>query len=189
MNYTMKNCERSEIKGFKSCRHESSIGGNILGDCELCGAMKVGVRSVRTGKTEVTACSRCVEKMNLAPKSTAPGLVRARQMSTRPAPKSKRNQFMNRPEKDLADDFAQRISKARMNRNWSQQQLGQRMAETVNVVKAAEGGKHPTDAVIKKFERILNITLMVDHAPSETRKLDGGPARGMTFGDFLDDKR
>ena len=48
-----------------------------MGECELCGAVKVSVRRVQTGKTEVTACSRCVEKLNLGPKGEAPGLARA----------------------------------------------------------------------------------------------------------------
>ena len=45
-----------------------------MADCELCGAMKVGVKQIPMGKTVVSACSRCVDKMGLAPKEVAPGL-------------------------------------------------------------------------------------------------------------------
>jgi uncharacterized protein (TIGR00270 family) len=162
-----------------------------LGDCELCGAMKVSVRSVKTGKTEVTACARCVDKMNLIPKTVAPGLAKARSMATQPRPSTprKKNDLMSRGEKELAEDFGKLISTARKKMNLSHQQLGKKMAETVNVIKAAESGKRPTDSLIRKFERILNITLMVEHTSSETRRLDSGPSRGMTFGDYFNDVR
>ena len=65
---------------------------------------------------------------------------------------------MTRSSKELADDFHKRISQARGSRNWSQQDLAKRMAETVNIVKAAESGKRPTDAVITKSERALGIS-------------------------------
>ena len=162
-----------------------------MGDCELCGAMKVSVRSVKTGKTEVTACGRCVDKMNLIPKTVAPGLAKARSMAAHPRPSAprKKNDLMSRGEKELAEDFGKRISTARKKMNLSHQQLGKKMAETVNVIKAAESGKMPTDSLIRKFERILNITLMVEHTSSETSRLDSGPSRGMTFGDYFNDAR
>ena len=45
-----------------------------MGECEVCGAMKVGTRSVLMGKANVHACMRCVEKLGLAPKQVAPGI-------------------------------------------------------------------------------------------------------------------
>lgn len=159
-----------------------------MGECELCGAVKVGVKRVRTGKTEVTACSRCVEKMNLAPKSEAPGLQRSRSFTSSP-PRRKKNDIMTRSNKELVDDFGKRIVNARKDRQWSQQQLAKRMAETVNIVKAAESGKRPTDSVITKFERVLSIKLMEERTAEESRHVNAGPSRGMTFGDYLNDLR
>ena len=158
-----------------------------MGECELCGAVKVTVKRVRTGKTEVAACDRCIAKMNLAPKSEAPGLQRARSMPRKPAPRNRNSNIMARSTKELADDFARRISQARESRQWNQHQLAQRMAETVNIVKAAESGKRPTDAVITKLERTLGISLMVERSANETRHVNAGPSRGMTFGDYLND--
>ena len=164
----------------------ASSKNKSMGECELCGAVKVGVRRVQTGKTEVSACSRCVDKMNLAPKGEAPGLQRARTFNTS-APPRRKNDIMSRSAKELAEDFNKRISNARSSLGWSQQQLAKKMAETVNVVKHAESGKRPTDAVIRKFETVLNITLMVEREASETRFVNSGSSRGMTFGDYLND--
>ncbi len=168
-------------------------GSDIMGDCELCGAMKVGVKHVKTGKTEVSACSRCIEKLNLGPKPLAPGLARAFSSAPRTGGAStgtsvthpRGKSIMTRSEKDLADDFSLRISTARKQKNWNQSQLGKRMAETVNIVKSAESGKRPTDSVIRKFERILSISLMVEHKSVDTRALDDGPSRGITLGDYF----
>lgn len=172
-------------KGSKSV----TMGLQIMGECELCGAVKVGVKRVRTGKTEVAACGRCIEKMNLAPKSEAPGIQRARSFASAPTPRKKRNDIMSRSSKELADDFHKRISQARGSRNWTQQQLAKKMAETVNIIKSAEAGKRPTDSVIRKFEQVLSIDLMVERTADEARHINAGPTRGMTFGDYLNDLR
>ena len=87
--------------------------------------------------------------------------------------------------KELNDEFSSIISQARKKRGWNQATLGKRMAETVNVIKSAESGKHPTDSVIKKFERVLGITLMVDSKPEETSRLYKDNSRGLTLGDYF----
>jgi putative transcription factor len=159
-------------------------GWNYMGECELCGAVKVSVRQVRTGKTEVLACSRCTEKLNLGPKGVAPGLQQARNRAGS-SPSRKKNDLMSRGKKELAPDFQKRIARARNGRNWTQSQLAKEMAETINVIKGAESGKRPTDAVIRKFESTLGIELMIERGPEETRFVNGGNSRGMTFGDYF----
>ena len=107
-------------------------------------------------------------------------------MNTKTSGSSPRGKsIMTRSEKDLADDFSLRISTARKQKNWNQSQLGKRMAETVNIGKSAEAGKRPTDSVIKKFERILGISLMIEHRSVDTRVLDSGPSRGITLADYF----
>jgi len=96
---------------------------------------------------------------------------------------------MSRSSKELADDFHKRIARARSSRNWTQQQLAKKMAETVNIIKSAESGKRPTDSVIRKFEQVLSIDLMVERTASESRHINAGPSRGMTFGDYFNDQR
>ena len=59
------------------------------------------------------------------------------------------------------------------------------MAEKINVINNVESGKRPTDAVIRKLERALDITLMVESSPDENRHVNSGNPRGLTLGDFL----
>ena len=48
---------------------------------------------------------------------------------------------MRRSERVLADDFGQRIRKARAAKGWSQEELARKMAEKVNVIKSSESGR------------------------------------------------
>ena len=172
-------------------KHRRNNGlGCDMADCELCGAMKVSTRSVLMGKAEVQACKRCTEKMGLDEKKVAPGLSQARNA---PAPTSggyvgqgrKGKDIMVRGEKELSPDFSKRVAKARNSMGWDKQQLARKMAEKVNIISNVESGKRPTDAVIRKLERTLGITLMVDAAPDQNRHVNSGDGRGLTLGDFL----
>ena len=156
-----------------------------MGECEICGAMNVGVRLVLMGKTNVYACQRCVEKLGLAPKEVAPGLKQSMSRTVKSIRSRRKNDIMAKQEKELVDDFAGRIVAARQSKGWNQSELGKRMAETVNVIKSAESGKPPTDSVVKKLERVLGITLMDYTTPMETSRLTKDSNRGMTLGDFF----
>ena len=166
---------------------DSRIGhiGEAMGECEVCGAMKVGTKPVLMGKAQVHACSRCVEKLGLAPKQVAPGIKLSNNTQNYSYNPKKHNNIMSKQEKELVDNFASRISNAREAKGWSQQELGKRMAETVNVIKSAESGKAPTDSVVRKFERVLGISLMEFSSPDETSRIIKGSKQGMTLGDYF----
>lgn len=181
-----------------------------MGDCELCGAMNVGLREVDVAGSKVGACRRCIEKMGIKVEQRPPprafGVPGAAGAGAAAAPGRGRltraaggyggqgrqgRDIMVRGEKELAEDFGRRIVDAREARGWDQRGLARRLAERVNIIQQAEQGKRPTDAVIKKLERELDIELMVDaeptlarQVPNADRRLDGA---GMTLGDYLKD--
>ena len=92
---------------------------------------------------------------------------------------------MLRGEKELANDFAKIVIQARTNKGWDKRELARRMAEKINIINNVESGKRPTDAVIRKLERTLDIVLMVEAKPDENRHVNSGQVRGLTLGDFL----
>ena len=93
---------------------------------------------------------------------------------------------MLRREKELRSDYANAIKQARTAKGWDQRELAKRMAERVNIIQHTEGGKRPTDAVIKKFERILEIDLMVERAEEQESNVRNTTSRNMTMADFFD---
>ena len=164
--------------------------GGGMADCELCGAMKVGTRSVIMGRAEVQACKRCTEKMGLEEKKVAPGLSKLRSGLNAKSGGyggigKKGKDIMLRGEKELASDFSKRVTDARTQKGWDKRELARRMAEKINIINNVESGKRPTDSVIRKLERTLDIVLMVDASPDENRHVNSGQARGLTLGDFL----
>jgi putative transcription factor len=62
---------------------------------------------------------------------------------------------------ELVDDYSHRIREAREALGWKQEELALKMSEKVSVImKVERGDMKPNDALIKKFEKTLNIQLM-----------------------------
>lgn len=166
--------------------------GDAMSNCELCGAEKTAIRSVKMGRATVEACTRCIDSMGL--ETVAP--LKPRTQTTNPSNSSHGGysglgkagkDIMHRGSKELCDDFSRIIKVGREKKGWDKRELARRLAEKVNLIQAAESGREPTDSLIKKLERTLGITLMVDVKADENRMVGQSESRGMTLGDFLDD--
>ncbi len=158
-----------------------------MGDCEICGAMRVTTRPTRIGRSNVEACTRCGQKLGSDTPNQSNHTQSRRPTSRRRQPKRRsRNDIMSRTDKELRTDFAKIILEARTEKGWDQRELAKRMAERVNIIQHTESGKRPTDDVIKKFERILGITLLEEHTLDEESKVTSTPDRPMTLADYFD---
>ena len=93
---------------------------------------------------------------------------------------------MDRTSDELRDDFASTIRQAREDKGWDQRELAKRMAERVNIIQRTEGGKRPTDTVVTKFERILDIKLMVKREIDEETHVRRTSDRPMTMADLYE---
>jgi len=170
------------------------LTGDTMGVCEVCGAEKVGTRTTTSGRNVIEACMKCIDKMGLEVK-TSP-VMSPKQKATRPQNRRtsggyggkgrKGKDIMVRHERILRSDFASTIRSSRENKGWDQRELAKRMAERVNIIQHTEGGKRPTDAVIKKFERILQIKLMVDRDAEEETSVKRTSDRPLTMADLYE---
>ena len=170
-----------------------STNGDEMGDCDVCGAMKVGTRIAMRGRTSIEACTQCIEKMGLdiASSDTAPS-----PQTTKPSSHTKSSgnhrkghqakNIMHRRIEELRTDFATVIRQAREAKGWDQRELAKRMAERVNIIQHTEGGKRPTDSVVTKFERILGIKLMVERSAEEESHVHRTEDRPMTMADLYE---
>jgi len=164
-----------------------------MGDCEICGAMRVGTRSVIQGRSPIEACKRCIERMGLDGAPTAKPQIQQKSQRTGGTSGGyggigqRGKDIMMRNAIQLRDDFGQAVRQARENNGWEQRELAKRMAERVNVIQSTESGKRPTDSVIKKFERILGIKLMVEREDSAENKVTHSSTRGLTMADLYDE--
>ena len=169
-------------------------GGAHMGDCEVCGAMKVGTRTAVRGRTTIEACKKCIDRMGLDV-NTAPPVRKPIGTSGSTMNKTsggyggrgkKGKDIMMRRTKELRSDFASAIRHAREQNGWDQRELAKRMAERVNIIQHTEGGKRPTDSVIKKFERILDLKLMTDREPEEESDVHRSSSRPLTMADLYE---
>ena len=164
-----------------------------MGECELCGATKVSTRTAIRGRSSIEACNQCMEKMGLSAPEPSPmkqkstqhrvGVSNPRGSSTK---RGKGHDIMNRRAEELRDDFGTIIRQAREEKGWDQRELAKRMAERVNIIQHTEGGKRPTDAVVTKFERILDIKLMVMREIAEESHIRRSSDRPMTMADLYE---
>ena len=79
------------------------------------------------------------------------------------------------------------IKNARKNKGLSREELGFQIGErTVTIAKLENGDLRPSDKLVKKLEKILNITLVEAVKEVSTQPQRGmGSGSGLTLGDFI----
>lgn len=85
---------------------------------------------------------------------------------------------------ELAEDYPDRIRKAREGRGWKREELARSINEKLSVIEKLEKGKiRPDDALLSKLERTLRVRLRerVEEAPTGARS----ERRSMTLGDLI----
>jgi len=166
--------------------------GENMGECEVCGATKVSTRTALRARSSIEACNKCMEKMGLEveapPSATRQSFIpNSHKSSSRTSgPLRKQKDIMHRTSQVLRSDFSSAIRQAREDKGWDQRELAKRMAERVNIIQHTEGGKHPTDGVITKFERILDIKLMVNRESDEETQIHRSNDQPMTMADLYE---
>ena len=160
--------------------------------CELCGApVKGALKTVRVEGAELQVCANC-EKLGVevqqpkktVTKKTAPHM----QKTTVALPQRKPRDVFDMIEGEIADDYAERIRKARMAKGWSQLELAQAIKERELLIKKVEKGDLiPEDELRKKIEHVLAISLIDSFADDDQKKT--GKTIVTTLGDLVSLKK
>tara|TARA_B100000614_G_C14415085_1_gene439514 strand:+ start:174 stop:653 length:480 start_codon:yes stop_codon:yes gene_type:complete len=148
--------------------------------CELCGAE--GVSTIRGIVSNVTldVCVKCTESMSIESHSSPferPKVQPRREIVPRP----------HAVESELSGDFHIRLRNARDKKGWSQKELARRMNVRVNSIQKAESGTRPTDDMITKLEKVLDVQLKEDPQAGRESIISRTSSRGMTIADALDE--
>ena len=164
------------------------VFGDMMGTCELCGTDKVVVNRAKTSGAVVDVCRKCIDRLGLTTMTPIKS-IDSRQISAlnNQKPNLPGRDIMAKNQKELALDFGHRIRSAREKRDWDQREFARRMNERLNSVQRVENGNRPSDALIKKIEKVLSIELFIDVQVNETRQVTGTGFRSMTIGDLYDD--
>lgn len=108
--------------------------------------------------------------------TAAPPVFRARR-------KQRKKDVFTKMEKELISDYPEVIKKAREQKGLTREKLGFRIGErTVTLSKIENGDLRPTDQLIKKLEKELDLNLMeeVKQVPTTHHQTSG-----YTLGDFV----
>lgn len=177
--------------------------------CELCGrSMKGRGRNVVIEGASMLVCPECASKfghftsestkqstsqprhrpswIGSPERETTPRTHQSSPVSKpRPKPTPRQSTGIRLDDMDLIEDYAKIIRSARQKKNISQDELAQRVGESISTLKSIESGRQkPTAKTIRGLERELEISLLepLSAAPIKVSKTQPSIA-GPTLGD------
>jgi putative transcription factor len=160
--------------------------------CEMCGK-SVGTRRYMVEGTVMNLgleCARYGTPMD-AQATTGSKAAIQQGLERREQRMTSRNVYDSGDATVMVEDFGPRIHKAREAKGLSLEQLGNKVQARIPELKHIEAGKlRPSDAVAKKLERELGITLyetVEGPAPAVSGTKKPAAGAGLTIGDLLRD--
>jgi putative transcription factor len=153
-----------------------------MSDCERCGK-RSKLQEVEIAGARMYVCPDCVRfgkviKEKAEPTTQSKPLYRAK------TPRPPKPDALTRGAKELAEDYPKRIQRGREKKGWSREDLGRKINERVSVIAKLEHGQmHPSDNLIKKIERALEIELK--EFVEDVHVTHSAESRGMTLADFI----
>jgi len=156
--------------------------------CELCGKETQRIKTVFIEGTELKVCPECArfgEDRSSTKTETGVKAQIAQRLERRERRMKTRDVYSQGETLDLVEDYSTRIRDARMARDWKQETLAVKINEKKSVITKIESGHmRPNDALLKKLERALGITLK---EKASTLKVDSKniSSKAMSLGDFV----
>lgn len=161
-----------------------------MGACELCGAEGVSTKRAKIAKpvghnSILECCNRCIESMGLIVESVrTPTYIPPTETQSSVSGKGISGvDIMTKDEVELANDFHSRIRNARKHRGLSQEELAKRMNEKIATIQKTENGIRPTDSLLNKFSKALDIKLFVESVSHAHTIVASDNDRQMTISD------
>ncbi len=156
--------------------------------CELCGADVPHTKNVAIESTVLSVCSSCAKfgdevATPVVRHGSMPPVI-AQRLEARQRRLTPRDVYAETGQEELADDFPQRIRRAREEKGWKQVDLGAKINEKVSVISQLESGAiSPGDALVRKVEHALGIKLKERVVPLALKKQT--PSGALTLGDLV----
>ncbi len=156
--------------------------------CELCGADVPHTKNVAIESTVLSVCSNCAKfgdevTTPVVRRGSMPPVI-AQRLEARQRRLTPRDVYAETGQEELAEDFPQRIRRAREDRGWKQADLGAKINEKVSVISQLESGAiSPGDALVRKLEHALGIKLKEKVEPIAMKKQ--APSGSLTLGDLI----
>ncbi len=153
-------------------------------NCELCGKPAGRTKKVLVEGSTLQVCERCAkhgEEVFSSKGGAKKEDILARINKRRDQPYSSTRQ---ESEKELALDYPEKISNARIERGMTQEELAKTVMEKKSVIaKVEHGDLYPSDELTKKLESALEIDLF--EVIAEVAPIKSNEGGAITIGDLL----
>ncbi len=117
-----------------------------MGECEVCGKTVSSLKRAEIDGVILEVCDTCVR---LGKEMSEPRTVMI---------KRKTIETLEEGE-ELANDFADKVRKARELRNLKQEEAAEKMGISPSVLRRIENGFRPDEMIVKKIQRFYGINL------------------------------
>jgi putative transcription factor len=117
-----------------------------MGECEVCGKADSNLKRADIDGVILEVCDTCVK---LGKEMSEPGRVVLRRKTVETLEEGE----------ELADDFAEKVRKARESRNLKQEEAAEKIGVSPSLLRRVENGFRPDENTAKKIQRFYSISL------------------------------
>lgn len=155
-------------------------------ECEICGKpISDHPKRVKIDGSIMAVCDECSRFGRIQKEPPKPKFRKQNN-------KNQKRQQPRReePQEELMEDYNEIIRKKREAKNWSREQLGQKINEKVSVIHRIESKKMvPDTKLIQKLEKALNIELLEKYNTDDLSQYIGSSGSGVKLGSIVKIKR
>lgn len=156
-------------------------------NCELCGKEIGKPREVMIEGSRLQVCEECAQYGKEVISESSEDATSNEIMQRIEKKKRERESRMAYDDKnvELAIDYPEKINKARLDKDWTQEDLAKKINEKRSVIaKLEKADMRPSEELRKKLERTLDIDLM--EQIEEVQMTETEESGGMTIGDLIE---
>lgn len=158
-------------------------------NCELCGKETSHITTVSVENSELEVCEECkaygkeVFSSDKVSSSKEKVLQRIKNKKRRKPSSS----LDSESEKELAFDYSERIERARIEQDLTQEELAKEINEKKSVIaKLEKSDMRPSENLRQKLEQTLDIELLEEIETTTTKKSE--ETGGLTIGDLIEEE-
>ena len=167
--------------------------------CEMCGAETGSPKTIKVEGAELDVCDDCADfgtevktqqssstSTKYSTSSSSSSSSSGQSSGSSGSSSSSRRSDMFDDMDELAQDYDDRIRKARESRSLSQSELASELNEKASLIRKLERGDSlPSDRVQSKLEKFLEINLDMGSDSDEDKDWSSGSATETTLGDVV----
>lgn len=158
-------------------------------ECEICGKqISDHPKRVKIDGSIMAVCDECAKFGRIQKEPPKPKFVKQKKKNNKTTKKQPKRR--EEPEEELIEDYNEIIRNKRESKNWTREQLGQKINEKVSVINRIESGKMvPDTKLIKKLEKTLGIELLEQYNIDDLKQYVGNSSSDIKLGSIVKIKR